>query len=380
VAWWLVAAHLVIHPPAGGGAEWATPLRAAMAAADRVVLLPPAPAAATYTPAYCSAFAERFAAERGGPPTYGNERKRPGEFRVAVVSAQGVGTTYTAHSITNTLGTFGWRTNVVHGDGSPLLGLKHQYPSPLTLDYLGCFQADRIIYMFGEPVRGVASAIRRSYTASAARPHAQLPPGLLPGAADAAEGLVAVVLNATAAASQRSDAELEALQAPLANMATYAAAVEREHRDLSGRHQHMQAWLAARVPCPILYIQFATLLEHRQLLTDFLAVPRGALDRMAYVENTTTRATPASQLTPGAPVFAELYANIYEQMRLYDRLIRLPSNYEDPPALAAGLMPTQPPPKKLLRYRYFTEEEGGKGKGKAARGGAGATVTQQREG
>jgi hypothetical protein len=37
-------------------------------------------------------------------------------------------------------------------------------------------------------------------------------------------------------------------------------------------------------------------------------------------------------------------------------LIRLPSNYTDPPALAAGLEATLPPRAKLQRYRYFPAE------------------------
>jgi hypothetical protein len=232
--------------------------------------------------------------------------KEAGTHRLAVISTGGSGTTYTMLGLYNGLYEYGWDVNQPHG----IYGRtwKHAYAWPAITDLLACQGVDRILYVFNEPVAAIASLFRRGYGKANFSPWS----------------------HEDAVQRQRTH-----------NFTAYVTAAVRERRDVSGRHQHLEAWLAAPVPCPALYADFSTLMANLGLVADFLGVPVAALSGMQLLERRTEN--PRAGL-PAA--FLELYAHVYEQMKLFDLAVRVPSGYVDPPALAAGVpRPIREPPR-----------------------------------
>jgi hypothetical protein len=185
---------------------------------------------------------------------------------------------------------------------------KHAYPWPEVTDLLACQGVDRILYIFNEPVAALASMFRRGY------------------------GLLKV-----APWEQSRSKKLWAR-----NFTAYVDIAASQRRDIFGRHQHLQAWLAAPLPCPALYVDFSTLLANLDILADFLSVPVAALAGLQLRQRHTEDPHAVLPAT-----YLELYQSVYAQMQVFDLTVRLPADYADPPSLAAGLLhPIRPPPKQ----------------------------------
>jgi hypothetical protein len=233
--------------------------------------------------------------------------KKAGTHRVVVVSTGGSGTTFTMLGLYNGLYEYGWDVNRPHG--KIWNNWKHAYAWPAITDLLACQGVDRILYIFSEPVAATASLFRRGHGKANFAPWS----------------------HEDAAQRQRTH-----------NFTAYVTAAVRERRDVSGRHQHLEAWLAAPLPCPALYADFSTLMANLGLLADFLGVPASALSGMQL------QARRTEDPRVGLPAdFLELYAHVYEQMKLFDLAVRVPSGYVDPAALAAGVPhPVRKPPRE----------------------------------
>jgi hypothetical protein len=280
-------------------------LARALLAARRVHVTAPQP---TPSAAECAARAAAFNDSMGAyfESPWHFRPKEAGTHRLVVVSTGGSGTTYTMLGLYNGLYEYGWDVN--RPRGMILRNWKHAYAWPQITDLLACQGMDRILYIFNEPVAALASLFRRGYGNANFAPWSH-------------EG-----------ATERPRTH---------NFTAYVTAAVRELRDVSGRHQHLEAWLAAPVPCPTLYADFSTLMANVGLLADFLGVPASALSGMQLLERRTE--DPRAGL-PAA--FVDLYAHVYEQMKLFDLAVRVPAGYVDPAALAAGVpRPIRKPPR-----------------------------------
>jgi hypothetical protein len=109
----------------------------------------------------------------------------------------------------------------------------------------------------------------------------------------------------------------------------------------------LHSWLAVEPPCPVLYVDFGSMARNHQLVADFLGVPVDAMAPFVLLPRLT--ADPRASLPAE---YVDFNGAMYDQMMAFDLTIRLPSNYVDVPALAAGpLAPVRDPlsPEELQR-------------------------------
>lgn len=269
------------------GGVWSLPLVQALHSASRTATSPHAMSLADL---------EGFDCQNAlpGEPLAG-VKKRAGELRLLVVSSGGSASTYLVKALTGLLARFGYSLNSAVSRGE---GLKHwySYQGESALEPT-CWQPDRIIYLFSEPVASILSLNRRGY------------------------------LTAGSLLTQYDD-WLTAHPEAYSSFLSFVASVVEQKRDLAGRQQHMEAWLAMAVPAPTLYIDTMTALTQAStLLADFLGVPGAALSSIK-VQNRVTDMEVAAQGLPQA--FLDVYEGVYAQMRAYDRYVRIPEGYVDP--------------------------------------------------
>jgi hypothetical protein len=286
--------------PLPAGVAAGTPLHAALSAARRV-LLTSAVDMKRYTPNFCARQFKAFQAATGGVPLEpGAYQPPPGAPRLVVVGRGGSGVTFSIGMLHNALWPYGWSANKANcgtdkgtNVKEPVAALwKHRTATPSDTDLLACYGATRIVYVFNDPALAIASLVRRS-------------------------------LNPT-----RNDTILTRAQSAMDRLGGHNVATSK-----------LQAWLAVQPPCPVLYVDFASLARNHQLVADFLGVPVKAM--APFVLRPRLTADPRASLPAE---FVDLHGAMYTQMMAVDLTIRLPSNYVDVPALAAGpLAPVRDP-------------------------------------
>jgi hypothetical protein len=314
-------AHAPPGLPLPPGVAAGTPLHTALKTARRVLITSHVDMR-RYTPEFCAAVMATFRKRVGWPLEPGSYEPPPGGLRLVVVGPGGGGMTFTIGTMHNNMWPYGWSANIAvqglyNGTKPPLEALwKHHVAAPHDTDLLACYGATRIIYLFNDPVLALASMVRRQLRS---------------------------VRNATLQ---------DQVKKAIKNLGVDAA-------ELAGMH----SWLALQPPCPVLYIDFGSLLRNHQLVADFLGVPVEAM--APFVLRPRLTADPRANLSAE---YRDVSGAIYDQMLVFDLVIRLPINYVDLPQLAAG--PLAPVREPLPQERQQRTDVGMRG---ATRGNA--TVT-----
>jgi hypothetical protein len=287
-------AHAKPGRPLPPGVAAGTPLHAAMSAVRRVLLTAPVEPD-RHSPTFCAARLTAFQERVGWPLEVGAYQPPPGAPRLIVVGTGGGGMTFTTGTLHNALWPYGWSANMADANFSdvPLAAYwKHRRARIDDSDLLACYGATRILYVLSDPLMAVASTGRR---ANDGRP---------------------TLAN-----------EAESVMSTLSGAGSEQSVGGR----VMSRLSHLHTWLAMQPPCPVLFADLDALTGNHRLLADFFSVPVDAMAGFRLHERLT--ADPRA----GLPAeFVDLAGAVHDQILAFELTIRLPSNYVDVPALAAG--------------------------------------------
>jgi len=246
--------------------------------------------------------------------------RHPRERRLVVLSCGGVATTYVMEALATALAPYGYTVNCREAD---MAHFKHRFPDgdgdATLLPSLFCYEPDRLLYLFSDPLTSTLSVYRRGY-ASCGGMHSVWDP------------------------SRWLEAHVRELAG---NISALVGAFETRRHDMLGRLHHHVGWSVAHLPAPLLFVDMRTVFARRDVLTDFLGVPRGALDGMVLSKS--ARASDnLLQRVPAGSAMRRLYANVYRQARILDRHLVVPQGFVDrfqaPLAVEADLSYLPPPP------------------------------------
>ena len=243
--------------------------------------------------------------------------RHPRERRLVVLSCGGVATTYVMESLATALAPFGYTVNCREAD---MAHYKHRFPDEGVdagvLPSLFCYEPDRLLYLFSDPLTSVLSVHRRGFL-SCGGMHPAWDPSLW----------------------------LEShVQELTSNLSVLVGAFEARRHDMLGRLHHHVGWSVAHLPAPLLFVDMRTVFTRRHILTDFLGVPRGALDSMTLSTRTSDNLL---RHVPAGSAMRSLYANIYRQVRILDRHLVVPQGFVDrirTPLAAGADLSYMPPP------------------------------------